>query len=78
MEGRILRKLDVDNSDEPMSLEKRKRRLIEHAEPLMGADDAQRLAGLLRPGAAPTLATLARRGVPRRPASERRDEPEER
>ena len=43
-----------------MSLEKRKRRLIEHAEPLMGADDAQRLAGLLRPGAAPTLTTLAR------------------
>ena len=68
----------MENSDDTMSLEKRKRRLIEHAEPLMGADDAQRLAGLLRPGAAPTLTTLARRGAPPRPANARRDDSEER
>ena len=68
----------MENSDDTMGLEKRKRRLIEHAEPLMGADDAQRLAGLLRPGAAPTLTALARRGAPRRPASTRRDDSEKR
>ena len=68
----------MENSDDTMGLEKRKRRLIEHAEPLMGADDAQRLAGLLRPGPAPSLATLAERGALQRPASTRRDDSEER
>ena len=32
----------MENPDDKMSLEKRKRRLIEHAEPMMGADDARR------------------------------------
>lgn len=68
----------MENPDDTMSLEKRKRRLIEYAEPLMGADDARRLAGLLRPGAAPTLTTLARRGAPPRPANTRRDDSKKR
>ena len=52
-----------------MSLEKRNRRLIEHAEPMTGANDAQRLAGLLRTGAAPTLTTArsAERSAPLAP-----------
>ena len=40
--------------------------------PLMGEDDAQRLTTILRPGAAPTLATLAARGKPERGTRARR------
>ena len=52
----------MTHSDDTTGLEQRKRKLAERAEPLMGADDAQRLTTMLRPGAAPTLAGLAARG----------------
>ena len=45
----------METDDTKMGLERRKRRLVEHAAPMMGPEDAERLAGLLRPGAAPRL-----------------------
>ena len=68
----------MGNTDEDTSLKKRKRKLIDHAAPLIGAEEAQRLTTMLRPGAAPTLAGLAARGSIRTRAERRVREDEAR
>ena len=50
-----------------ISLEQRKRRLIEQARPMMGAEGASRLAGLLRPGAALRMRVPAQPTAPADP-----------
>lgn len=62
----------MGRAEDDISLENRKQRLLDRAAPLMGEDDAQRLTTILRPGAAPTLATLAARGKPERGTRARR------